>query len=1669
MTAFRHIRDLFAALLCAALLLLAGAAQAQTIDNTARAQWTRGSQSFTMDSNLVSIAVTQTAAILDTFRPSPAGGTILTFNPSDCGGQPVLVGNLTSGTLVASAATATTLRIGDALFFRLIAPTANLNPAEVDNIVTVLTTSNGDREQITVFETSANSGVFIGALPTSAVPPQPVLGDCRLSVAAGDLVSIECLISGQSVPIATAVVNILADPFGLVLDSQDGSPVNGARVSLVDALTGAPAQVFGDDGVTPYPSVIYSGQMVTDSAGNTYLQQPGEYRFPFAPIGQYRVVVEPPAPYSAPSIVAPAQLASLTRPGGQPMLISPGSYGGVFQLSSPAPVRIDIPVDRPVLAVGLSKTASRFSAMPGDVVFYTLTVTNSDIISPKRQVVLTDTPSRWLRLRKDTIRIDGVAAPAAITIAADGRQLLVALGDLAPGTSRTVTYAMTVRADAPPGQAINRVVAVDSRGQSVIADAVVWVDRETIDNRMTIIGRILAGDCATKGKREGLAGVRVMMEDGSFAITDIDGRYHFEGVVPGTHVVQAQAATLLEGAQFVDCSRSTRSARSPSSRFVRGFGGSLMVANFSVRLSQQTPAKVLNITEVNSDRVAAGAETDWLALGNGPIDFLFPSVDHNPRAPAVRVVIRHRVGQKVELSRGGKPVDPISFDGARTAANGAYAVSIWRGVPLDAKTSRLTAVVRNADGTVAAQLARDVHFSSQAARVELIPGASVLEADGATSPVIAVRILDRAGRPVHAGISGQFTVNAPYESAQSLASLQSRALSGLNQAEPTWTVKGDDGIAYVELAPTMVSGALHLEFVFADGEVRRRQSLDGWIVPGDQKWTLVGLAEGSVGAQSVADNMQRKGRFDSDLGEHARVAFYAKGRVLGRLLLTASYDSAKQRDDQRLLAVIDPRAYYTVFADGSDRRFDAASRKKLYVRIESAAFYALYGDFETGFDQTQLARYQRTATGVKAEARSGGFHATAFAAKIASSHRRDEIQGGGISGPYRLSSRAIIANSEHVTIEVRDRFRSELIIERRSLTRFLDYDIDMISGTISFKQPILSRDSAQNPQFIVIDYEIDALSGGSLNAGLRGDYTIKGGALRIGASLITDKGDGSRTDLGAIDIKARLGSQTELRAETSLSRRDGEDSNAWLLEVEHHDGKLDVLAYARSVEEGFGLGQQNGAERGRRKVGVDARYNFTDSLSITGSTWHDNSLTDASNRDALQLRGDLRLGKTDARIAITNFSDRLADGRKAGSTVLEGGVTQRSLDNRLELEASSSIALDKTESIDLPARHRLGARYSITSNVKLVANYEISDGDVIHVRTARVGFEFAPWGGARIISSIGQQSITEQGKRSFAAFGLAQSVDVTSRLTIDASLDSSRRIGGFDPARIINPDHPVASGGNLGENGARSEDFTAITLGAAYRAGRWSATMRGEWRDGQQAERKGLTFGAIRQLGEGSMIGTGFAWTGAKETGGATTEVFDGAIAAAHRPSNSPFAFLTKVEFRSDKVTGPVAGNAGPAGQTGLLVSGDAQSRRLIGSFSANWSPEGRDDDLRVQRSEIAVFTGIRYNFDQYQGLDLAGVTVLGGLDARIGIGEKFELGAVATVRSNFSDHTTSFAIGPQIGFSPSKDVLLTVGYNVTGFRDRDFAAARNTDKGVFAALRMKFDPGSLSFLGLGR
>lgn len=1692
-------------LLVVALLLVAPAASAaaqDTITNTAVARWIDQGTMVSAISNTVTFAIERQPAELQTLRYVPDGSGSIALSMPSCG-QRSLTASGTPATIAlnGSLLPSQILRIGEVLYVRVLSSAANRSVSSIDQIQIRATTTSGDDELFTVAETGVATGEFLAAITTrgNALGAEP--SDCRLSVGDHDMITVEIVNADTdpgSLPVSS--VQVLADPFGLVFDSTDGTPINGAIVTLVDDNTGAPATVYADDGLTLWPATVTTGEPVTDASGAVHMMPPGEYRFPLAPLGRYRLRIVPPAGFAAPSTVPIDALRAHRRPEGTAVDLSEASLGGVITLASPNPVRVDVPLDAATDPVSVSKTASRRTINPGDPAVFEVRVTNPNKKRALFRVAFHDTPSRWLRFIPTSVRIDGRPAHDRAVFAEDGRQMSIMLGRIEPEQTIRIGYAMIARPDAPSGEATNLAMITDERGQTSRAQASVRIEDEVLASRMTLIGRVTTGGCGTGEPKGGVAGVRVMLEDGSFAMTDAEGRYHFEGLVPGTHVVQVAEQTLPAGARFVDCARSTRSADSATSRFVTGQGGTLAVADFAVVLASRSlpaeeavavPRPLLPAAAADAgadghksavhrssdmdeaefeSRKAAGADIDWLAMGDGPTEFLFPGPDHNPRSPAVRVAIRHRRGERAELRIDGKPVDPVAFDGESVAAQG-FAVSVWRGVPLNGETSVLSATVRSVDGSVTAQISRDVHFARTPARVSLVREKSRLLADGSKRPVLAIRVVDRNGRPVHAGITGEFTLNQPYESALAVDAMQARTLSGLDRSTPTYVVRGDDGMAYIELAPTMVSGPLRAEFVFKDDNIVRRQTVDTWIEPGDQPWTLVGLAEAATGEASIARQMGRDGRLDSDLGDHGRLAFYAKGRILGRYLLTASYDSAKQSDQHRLLGAIDPNAYYTVFGDGSSRRFDAASRERLYVRLEARAFYAIYGDFVTAFDQTILARYQRTVTGATVEGKSGVVHLQGFAARTGDTHRRDEIQGGGISGPYRLSQRLIVANSETVTIQVRDRLRSEVIIETKALQRFVDYDVDLLSGTITFRAPVLSRDAQLNPRFIIVDYEVEEPSGGEVNAGLRADINIAGGALRIGATAITDTGanDGARSDLAAMDVRANIGRGTELRAEAAVSRLRGSSEGAWLAQIEHHDENLDAVAYIRTAGRSFGLSQVNNAERGRRKVGMDGRYRLGSGFAVTASAWHDDSLTDAARREAAEISGTWRGRDIDLRLGIAMIDDRLVDGRSARSATIDSAATKRLVDNRLEISAATSIALGAAESVDLPSRYRLGSSFAVTPSVKLVGIYERATGEAVSANTLRAGFEVGPWNGARAVSTLGRQSVSEFGKRSFAAFGLTQSLQVTPSLAIDASLDSSTTLTGIDASRLISSFHPASSGGNLGDAGTVTEDFTALALGATWRKERWSLSARAEMRSGQLADRKGLVLGAIRQIGDGSMAGAGLSLTRAVDHDGQRSRVLEASVSIAHRPASSSVAILSKLELRSDEARS--ASGAGANLRTGLQAGGDAKSTRMMGSMSLNWSPRSGNGGGRraaaVQRSELGLFTTVRHTFDTYEGFDLRGTSFIGGVDGRLGIAEAVEIGASVTARHALSSGVTSFAFGPHVGISFMKDTMLTVGYNLRGYRDPDFVATRRTDEGVFVAMRMKFDTGSLALLGV--
>lgn len=1504
-------------------------------------------------------------------------------------------------------------------------PTGNRDPEVRETVVIDVSISSGDEDLLMLTETAPDSGIFAGGFTSSPTPSAD--DDCSLTIPRGATVTIRYAGDDDS---ASSSDTILIDPFGVVFDSATGVPVDGVRITLIDDATGRPADVFGDDGVSRYPSSVISGEDVVDAGGTRYNYGPGEYRFPLTAPGSYHFVFETPGGYSAPSTVP---IANLGNRRNRNYVVNPVSYGQSFALVSPAPVRIDIPVDP--IAPGmllLEKTASAREASPGDFVQYVLRLSSRQTAT-LRAATVTDTLPAALRYKRGSTR--NAPEPA---VSGDGRTLVFMVGDLAPSQVREVRYVAEVTPGARVGEATNR--AIPRAGGLVGTEASVSVRIRPLlfTGALTIVGRVTEGRCGDPG-RKGVPRIRLLMEDGTYAVTDREGLYHFEGVRAGRHVVQLDTRSLSPALAPVACDPDTRSAGSVISQFVEGTGGSLQRVDFQLRRTGIAPSAIDDSPiAVADDAIAAGGKTDWL-LGQAPgIEWLFPEIDHNPRAPALRVVIKHRPGQRVALTIAGVAVDPLAFDGADSA--GAVAVSRWTGLPLKEGDNRLEARVLDPSGAVAATLSRTVHYANTPVRAAFVPEHSRLVADGFTTPLVAVRLTDRDGRPVRAGAVVPFRVDQPYIAAQAAELRQGRQLAGLERADPTVRVVGDDGLAFVALQPTTQTGAARITFKLTQDDVERISELRPWLSAGAQEWVVVGFGAGSVGYDTLSARTRPEGN-RHDVITDGQLSFYAKGRIKGSWLLTIAYDSERKRDpDRGLLSVIDPDRYYTVYGDGSAQAYDASTNRKLYLRLERREFYALFGDYETGLVDTRLTRFSRTLNGVKTGYQGRAVSFAGFAAHSGQRFARDEIQGNGLSGPYRLSAGRIVPNSDKVSIEVRDRFRSEKIVETKLLARHIDYDVDPDAGTLRFRSPVLTRDADLNPVFIVVDYELDGAGDRRVVAGGRVAARIAKGAVEVGATYLRDASLG-KAAVGGVDLKARPFANTEIRVEAATGGRQGlRRERAFLVEGEHHGKAVDLLAYLRQQDEGFGIGQQNIAEAGTRKYGADGRLKIDARLALIGSAWREEALVGPASRSAADFKLEYRDVGGTLFAGVQGTSDHGIDGERRESRLLTLGATRNLLKKKLILSAETQFALGGDDaSVDFPVRHRLAASYAVTDAVRILASHEIADGARFTAHTTQTGFDLTPWAGAKLATTLNQQAIRENGERSYAQFGLGQSLPIGRRWTVDATLDASTTVRGRIPAGgVANPFHPVASGGFLGRD-RTDGDYRSATLGATYRAALWSWNGRVELRRADDGNRWGVTSNLIRTLGEGKTIASGIR--AYREGAGASFASAD--VALALRPLDSRWSLLERLEFRHER-------------------AGTRATTRLINNLAVNY----RTDPLEASFYYGSKYVRGRFDDDLYAGyIDAIGVEI------RRDLAKNVDIGVAASMQHAWGSGAKSYSVGPSLGLSPAKDSWVTLGYNLAGYHDRDFDAARYTRQGPYLTLKLKFDQTSLgnAFRGAAR
>ena len=1077
----------------------------------------------------------------------------------------------------------------------------------------------------------------------------------------------------------------------------------------------------------------------------------------------------------------------------------------------------------------------------------------------------------------------------------------------------------------------------------------------------------------------------------------------------------------------------------------------------------------------------------WLEQAKPGFEWLSPEEGFAPPIASVHIAIKHQPDTKIQLLQNDQEVSRFNFEGTFQNGDKTVSLSRWRGVNLVDGDNRFVAKELDADGNVIATLERMVHFSGSPFEAELVPEESILVADGKTTPVVAVRFFDKDHKPVREGVVGNFELDPPYQWKLDPSVRELRRQAGLPAERASYQI-GRDGIALIRLEPTTRSGKTTFRFVLA-GE--HKKTLNPWLEAEARDWVVVGLTGGTVAHQDVAAHMQglANGAPQDGFSLDNGTSLFAKGTVKGEWLVTAAYDSQREKSEssqdlmrRALEGGIDPNQYYTLYGDSAQNGFEAPSQRPLYFKVERKQFYALFGDYTTGLTTTELSRYNRSLNGLHSEYEGEHFTFSGFGTDTNQAFVRDEIRGDGTSGLYQLSRRSIVVNSEKVTLEVRDRFHSEDVLNSTPQARYVDYNIDYQMGTIFFKQPIPSHGDGFNPLFIVVEYESDDSSKQKMSGGGRGAVKLFDDKVEVGSTLLHEGTEGRTSSLYGTDVRVDLDDATRIRAEYASTHSALLDPNAdamggaWLAEVTRRDGALDTRAYFREQQAGFGIGQQAASETATEKYGLDAHYIWSDSLRFSGQAFRELDLQSAATRDVVEARSDQKQGPIAGYEGFRWAQDTLQDGSVESAPQLLGGVSWMTLQNRLRLRADSEVDVGGNASLDFPTRFLIGADYQLLPQLTLFSEEELALGTRSTTST-RVGFKTSPWQGSQFTAALGQQQ-QQDAQRLFTSLGAMQSFRLTDAWSFDVGVDNSITLkGGNIPAEQISPfaDKQPVSSGLTGDPGGDS--FTSVSVGTSYTQDLWAANLRVETRQGSSADKWGVTGGAFRQLGDGvgvALRAQFFGLNGTAQPLGTTptySTTFDSPapattpplssgsssalsslygvqslgqlrLSGVYRPVGSPLIWLDSLEYDRELLSGDVFSST---------------SHRIVNNMNLN---------IKLDRAtQLSFQYGSKYLLENIDSADLAGYTDVAGVELRHDLWGGFDIGARAALRHSWSDGTAQQLYSASIGYIMMKNLWVTAGYNFGGYKDSDFSKSDWTTQGPFVTFKYKFDQQTLKEL----
>jgi len=164
-------------------------------------------------------------------------------------------------------------------------------------------------------------------------------------------------------------------------------------------------------------------------------------------------------------------------------------------------------------------------------------------------------------------------------------------------------------------------------------------------------------------------------------------------------------------------------------------------------------------------------------------------------------------------------------------------------------------------------------------------------------------------------------------------------------------------------------------------------------------------------------------KYQEGFWSEGKLAYYLKGKVLGKFLITSSLDT--DRKQKELFRNLDPDKYYPIYGDTSEIDYQATETQgALYLLVEWDKSSFTWGNYVVDFTDTDLAGFKRTLYGAKLDYETVSktkfgqplTHLIAFKARAQQQAAHVEFLGTGGSLFY-LKHKNVIEGSEKMLLK----------------------------------------------------------------------------------------------------------------------------------------------------------------------------------------------------------------------------------------------------------------------------------------------------------------------------------------------------------------------------------------------------------------------------------------------------------------------------------------------------------------------------------------------------------------------------------------------------------------------------------------------------------------------------